>query len=313
MVIPRRADVATLLRRRVLAGLRTGALEPGARLPSTRELSGRLDVDPRVVLAAYRDLADEGLVELRPRSGIYVAADAPRAERGAAPAESWLVDVLAEGVRREVPVPALAGWLRRATATVRLRAVVVAATADQRDGIAAELRGEFGLEADVVAPEALADPASIPPELERADVLVTTEALASAVRALGERLGVPVVLAAVRPDLVGDEWQRLLRQPVWVVVRDPRFGELVREFILRIAPAAELRVVQAGHDDVAAIPADAPVYVTRSAREQLGDRALPGRPLPSARTLAPQSSRELLALVVRANLGAAAGRTEDDA
>lgn len=313
MVTPRRDDVAALLRRRVLAGLRTGALARGARLPSTRELSGRLDVDPRVVLAAYRDLAEENLVELRTRSGIFVAADAPLGGRPGAPAESWLVDVLAEGVRREVPATELVEWLRRAVETVRLRAAVVAATTDQREGIAAELRADFGLDADVAGPAALDDAAALPPELGRADVLVTTEALEPRLRPIAERLGTPLVLAAVRPDLVGDEWRRLLQQTVWVVVRDRRFGDLVREYVRAVAAAAELRILEVGQDDVGAIPEDAPVYVTRSARDALGDRRVPGRLLPTARTLSPESSRELLAVVVRANLAAAAPHEGGDA
>ena len=69
----RRPQIANELRGRIERALMTGALAHGDRLPSTREMGAELDADPRVVLAAYRDLAGEGLVELRPRSGVYVA------------------------------------------------------------------------------------------------------------------------------------------------------------------------------------------------------------------------------------------------
>ena len=62
-----------VLRQRIAGGLQRGAMQPGDRLPPTRELSADLAADPRVVSAAYRTLADEGLVEIRPRAGVFVA------------------------------------------------------------------------------------------------------------------------------------------------------------------------------------------------------------------------------------------------
>ena len=43
-----------------------------------RDVSAELRTGPRLVLAAYHQLADEGLVELRARSGIFVRAEQPR-------------------------------------------------------------------------------------------------------------------------------------------------------------------------------------------------------------------------------------------
>src|SRR5215510_3345462 len=47
-------------------------LKPGQKLPSTRELARRFRIHPNTVSAAYRELADEGWVDLRAGSGIYV-------------------------------------------------------------------------------------------------------------------------------------------------------------------------------------------------------------------------------------------------
>ena len=69
----RRLEIADLLRRRVKLGLHAGSLTPGDRLPSTRELAADFRVDHRVVVGAYHQLVAEGLVEMRPRGGIYVA------------------------------------------------------------------------------------------------------------------------------------------------------------------------------------------------------------------------------------------------
>jgi DNA-binding transcriptional regulator YhcF (GntR family) len=47
-------------------------LEPGARLPSTRELARRFRIHPNTVSAAYKDLEKTEWLELRHGSGVYI-------------------------------------------------------------------------------------------------------------------------------------------------------------------------------------------------------------------------------------------------
>lgn len=55
----------------VLATL-SGDLEPGERLPSTRELARRFRVHPNTISAGYRQLVREGWAEYRHGSGVFV-------------------------------------------------------------------------------------------------------------------------------------------------------------------------------------------------------------------------------------------------
>ena len=67
------------------AAIRSGALKPGAALPSIRALSSRLRVSPATVVAAYRELCDSGLASAQPRSSFRVAGlpeDGVRTETG---------------------------------------------------------------------------------------------------------------------------------------------------------------------------------------------------------------------------------------
>lgn len=105
--IESRDAIIDVLRGRVLRGLQAGTLQPGDRLASARDLAGEFGVDYRAVIAAYKGLAAEGLVELRPRGGVYVAAH-PLADVGRPPLpEGWFAETLTQALAREIPGPAL--------------------------------------------------------------------------------------------------------------------------------------------------------------------------------------------------------------
>lgn len=299
----RRVDVTEVLRQRVLRALQAGTLHAGDRLPSTRDLSAEFGEDHRVILASYRALADEGLVELRPRGGVYAARTIGPNGALPLPAESWLVDMLAESVARGIPAVELGEWLRRSVSTLRLRAGVVAATPDQIDGIRRELLDDYGLESEGVD-AALLDTPREPVALRHVDILVTTEAHAHVVDRVARRLGKATVCATVRPDLIGGEWRLLLREPVYVVVRDARFANTLLRFFQNTEGRENLRMMIVGQDDLASIPNGAPTYVTRSARDVLGAMPIPGRILPAARVFSADAAREILSYIVRANLRA---------
>jgi DNA-binding transcriptional regulator YhcF (GntR family) len=304
----RRDQIAETLRQRILRGLHAGSLEEGDRLPSARELQTEFDTDHRLILDAYRQLADEGLVEMRQRGGIYVAAPPGFAEGIPPISATWLTDVLTQGVSREIPVAELHEWLRRSVETLRLRAVVVAGTEDQLSGLVRELRDDFGLEASGVDIAAVADDRDVPIDVRRTDLLLATEAYADAVGRLAAQLEKPCIAISARPDLIGGEWRLLLRKPVYVIVADERFIEVLARFFSNTPNAANLRPLVLGRDDLAAIPSGASVYITQKAKELLGDTRIQGRVLPAARTTSTHSAREIIAFIVRENLRSLAAR-----
>jgi GntR family transcriptional regulator len=56
----------------VRQALLNGTLRPGDRLPTVKDVVGRLAINPNTVLKAYRDLEREGLVEGRQGVGTFV-------------------------------------------------------------------------------------------------------------------------------------------------------------------------------------------------------------------------------------------------
>ena len=294
-----------MLRERLRPALETGALAASARLPSTRQLGREMGADPRVVAAAYRTLAGEGLITMRPRSGAYVARPNLESDDLAVRHAAWLTDVLAEGVMRGLPPPRLAETIHRATNT-RVRTVVIASTVDQTKGIAHELRTHYDIDAEEVLAEDLREAPSVPRLVQRARLLVTTDAHGGWVRRLAEGLDKQWVVASVRPDLLSTEWLAAMRRPVFVIAADTRFLRLVRDFLGHAPGAHNVTLLAAvNRDAIARIPPDAATYVTQAARQQLGRLRLPGRLIPPTRIFAP----ECVAAIVRVMLGAASGQT----
>ena len=64
------------LRLAVVQAILEGRLGDGAPLPSSRELAALLGLSRNTVTAAYLQLMDEGFLEARPRSGVFVAPNA---------------------------------------------------------------------------------------------------------------------------------------------------------------------------------------------------------------------------------------------
>ena len=64
------------LRAAVVQAIFDGRLGPGAPLPSSRELALLLGLSRNTVTSAYLQLMDEGFLQARPRSGVFVALDA---------------------------------------------------------------------------------------------------------------------------------------------------------------------------------------------------------------------------------------------
>jgi len=89
---------AVAVYRQIADGVRTaaldGRLEPGHRLPPTRDLARQLGVNRQTVVAAYEFLATQGWVRSRTGKGTFLVValgrDEAGSENGADPGSSWL-------------------------------------------------------------------------------------------------------------------------------------------------------------------------------------------------------------------------------
>lgn len=94
---------------RVRLAIATGALGSAAPLPSVRQLAAELRVNPATVTQAYRDLEEQGFVEIRHGAGTFVRELAPgrRARERSQQAAGLVRKLLADARRAGVSLPEL--------------------------------------------------------------------------------------------------------------------------------------------------------------------------------------------------------------
>ena len=80
-----RSGVAPYLQlvQQVRRAVRLGLLRDGDRLPTVKEVVGRLAINPNTVLKAYRELEHAGLASARPGVGTFVTATSSEASLAA--------------------------------------------------------------------------------------------------------------------------------------------------------------------------------------------------------------------------------------
>ena len=268
----RPSDVASLLRRRIQWGVHLGLVKSGDRLPSLRAAAAEFGVDQRSVLAAYRELEKEGIVEMRPRSGIYVAGESHLQET-LAPAARWMSEMFLQGFSRGVPPVALGSTLSGAVSGA-LNAACVECNADQILWMAGQLRREFGLSTTWIESNALETDVTVE-RLKAADLIVTTAFHATEARKLGEQYGLPVVVVTLGGD-VPQLRAELGRGPVYFVVSDERYVKKVTDASESARWMGNSRPIALERFTPGAVPEGAPLCVTKAVAEILGENVPKG-------------------------------------
>lgn len=310
------AKITARLRDRLIGDLHLGRLHAGDRLAGVRQVAVEFGVGVRAVVRAYRKLETEGLVEIRSRSGVYVA---PQERLGAEVLQEtagWLAGTLVESLKRRIPIPALAELVQRCTATMRPRVALLESTEDHLTILGTELTEEYGFD---VQPLHLGSPATessssalavekLAKDSASLDVLVTTAFHAARARALAEHLGKPLVVVTVHPDVASVLELRLRAGRLTVVCADASFGGRVQMIYGARYPGRVQVVLAHDSDRVAQLDVEEPVLLTLAARQHLGETAL-RNVLPHSPSISPESGRELARLLIGLNLQAVSARS----
>lgn len=289
------------LRYFILGQLHVGRLKPGDPLPSIRQVAKETGADHRAVANAYRVLEGEGLVEIRPGAGVYLAG---KGTVGAILSETahWLTGVMLEGWSRRISREGLGTLVDRCAAS-RVRCACIESNEDHMVAVRAELEEDFSLEVRPVLVSPAAGSSEIPREaLATVDLVVTTIFHAGAGRAAAAAAGKPCIVVTLNPQFAAEVNRVLSRKSVTAVIVDPRFSARAVAYLdvtphrghVRYVLVDQLGGAEAGPLDLRS----GDVLITRAARRRL---RLPDYHLvPSPPTfISPDSARELFGLIVQ--------------
>lgn len=230
-------ELAERLRLELIGRLHVGRLRPGSRLPSIRETARAYEVDHRMAARAYDLLQADGLIEVRDRSGVFVADAASTRDRVLDARQRWAVQVMTDAWSRRITMPELKHLMHRVTFH-GLHCLVIESTSDHLIAVASELAGDFGF---VITPVRLdADKngdltsrilSNLAPQLEGIDVIATTVFHATAVSGFA-RAHNREFLSITTNDAVRDDiTRRLSAGRLRVVVEDPAFAARARRYL----------------------------------------------------------------------------------
>jgi DNA-binding transcriptional regulator YhcF (GntR family) len=284
------------LRYRLIGLLHVERLKRGDLLPSIRGIAKELGADHRAVASAYRALEREGLVEIRPGSGVYLAGDA---STGALESETgrWLSSVLLEGWSRGISRVEVASLVDRCAGST-VRCACIESNEDHMAAVRAELARDFSLDVQPLLVSPAADANSLSAHaLDAADLVVTTVFHGAAGRAAAARAGKPCVVISLNPAFAAEVNRRLAGAEVTAVIADPRFGARAAAYMDVTPHRGRVRVVLVDDLDEHLDLQSEQVLVTLAARQRLG---LPEYHLvpPPPPYISPASARALTEAVV---------------
>lgn len=295
-------ELADQLRMQLLGGLHVGILRPGSKLPSIRETAERHGIDHRAVARAYAQLEADRLVEIRGRSGVYVAAAETTMAGVIDERLSWFATVLRDNWSRRITFAEFNNLARR-TALHQLRCVCLETTVDHLVAFSSELASDFGFTVVPIrfmqrhngTPEA-SDLVRIETELRAADAVATTAFHTTAVTEMAQRVGKPMITISINPG-IRDAIAGLIREgPVRVVVADTAFQDRARLFLHQIPGSQNVELMRAcdykrlGRDDKRTV-------FTKAARRELGLAEF-HLIAPDVPFISPESASDICALIV---------------
>lgn len=299
------SELTERLRDQIVTALHVGRVGGGDRLPGVREVARETGANPRTVAKAFRRLEQEGLIELRERSGVYVAKQDHWGGKLLEETGRWLGGIIVEAWKRNIRVPDLADLIRRCTRHNHIRAVCVAETEDDRRAICEELTVNFGIVSAAVAVQAVpahTHPSALAAALHEPDFIVTTPLHAGPVRAAADALGKPLVMVSLHPRLVDAIERRVSDGRLIVVCADPAFGKQVQTLHGGERPERIRVVLASAPDQVRALKPEEPVLLTRAAQDRLPHEMRLPPLVPFTPFISPESAREIAELMVRLHM-----------
>jgi DNA-binding transcriptional regulator YhcF (GntR family) len=244
------AVILDQLRDRIVTGLYFGNWQPGERLPSIRDIADAESVDRKTAAAAYHRLEEEGLVEVKARSGVFLRDENGNGSGTATggPLEKlqrrWLKNTY-DGARALGLDTRTVLRLFQAVSEVEATPIPVVEEDDATARtIARELRDCIGIDA---RPATINEITTRPGAFAAAPFAVTTPYYAARLAGLLPRMS--LITATLSLELLHGLMQRAAGGPILVTVPSEWIASRVESALRQRAPNAERTQVVVANGD----------------------------------------------------------------
>ena len=230
------------IRAQFLTALHFGKLHPGDRVPSVRRLANQTGMNRKTVHRAYRSLASEGLLELRPGSGTFLAdgltgkgEDLPSANDLLVAVNRCRAEAASLGLSPDMFARVLQVYLGNGFGNLDL--AVSECNLEQIGLIQRDLRIGLGLSTHPVPLRYLSGNSRT--VVAEVDGIVTTECHRQEVSELVAELGIPIYCVSLDPGFPRILIRYASVGPLVMVVRDCSYEAVFLRLLSQMSVPAE--------------------------------------------------------------------------
>lgn len=267
--------------------LHFGAIAPGSRLPTVRQLAKDGGINLKTAFKIYRAMADAGLVEIRPQSGVFVRSGRGKMEQVYRKSVSeFLERVETEAARLNLTSRRLVyllglragkasnGSATSAAASPEVICAVLECNREQTRMFAMEIESKLGVKAEPVEIFSATPPANAPRILRDADFFVTTDFHWEEGARVAQRYRKKILRLRLDPKFLQLILTSARKGPFTMIVTDTAIQERFRHGLAPYLKPKELDRIRMVHpDDQAGIAAvnraGGRVYVSPLCEEQV--------------------------------------------
>jgi DNA-binding transcriptional regulator YhcF (GntR family) len=227
-----------------------GAMAPGYRLPTVRQLARDGGINLKTAFKIYRALARAGLVEIRPQSGIFVRSGRGKMEQAYRQSVRQFVErVKAEAALLNLTPQRLAHLLAKdGLVPERVTCAVLECNREQTRLFCAELERQLGVRAIPVELFAPIPPRGAVATLRRADFLLTTDFHWEEGHKTAQRYRKKILRLRLDPSFMRMIVSAARRGPFTMIITDTSIQQRMRQAMAQYLKPVELDRIRVVHD-----------------------------------------------------------------
>ena len=227
------------LKQQIISKIYFGIIRGSSKLPSVRELSGRLKVNPKTIRKTYHELQNDGYLIIKPRVGVVVKAPVINSDRLDTHVEriKFVRQNILEASALGLSPQQLVTLIDNPPVRKQLSVVVIECNREQNQWFANQIKSTLNITAHEVLLEELANPTDdVKDRLIKAQCFATTHFHWNAVCEYTQRNNKPLLQLRLAPQAFKTIIDIAKIEPVGFFASDIKFLQGMQRALMTVAP-----------------------------------------------------------------------------